>query len=163
MQAHDDKTPGLLPAALLAIVVALVGLAGAVKIARTAVTFGPAVGDIVQFDPHSYMSLDTHTQVAATRSDASGCVLDLESLHLRGGSLIVEQRYPGNGNARYRVHWAGQQSADGAADCGRDADLMLDDTNLDLLAMAAGGWGVGHRHVAPSNLWGAATPTARAN
>ena len=33
---HDDKSNGLLPAALLAVVVALVGLAGAVKIARTA-------------------------------------------------------------------------------------------------------------------------------
>ncbi len=153
MRAHDDKSTGLLPAALLAVVVALVGLAGAVKIARTAVDFGPAVGDIVQFDPQGYLPLDMHTQVAATRADASGCVLDLEAIHRNGGSLVVEQRYRGDGSPRYRVHWAGQRSAEGTADCGREADLMLDDTNLDLLAMAAGGWGVGHKHVAPSDLW----------
>jgi hypothetical protein len=162
MQAHDHKAPGLLPAALLAVVVALVGLAGAVKIARTAVTLGPGVGDIIQFDPQGYMPLDIHTQVEAARVDASGCVLDLESIHQRGGSLVVEQRYLGDGSARYRVHWSGQQSANGAGDCGRDADLTLDDTNLDLLAMAAGGWGVGHKHVEPSDLWSSVTPRARA-
>jgi hypothetical protein len=153
MRAHDDKSHGLLPAALLAVVVALAGLAGAVKIARTAVNFGPAVGDIVQFDPKGYLPLDIHTKVEATRADTSACVLDLESIHRHGGSLIVEQRYPANGTARYRVHWAGEQSAEDAANCGGDADLMLDDSNLDLLAMAAGGWGVGHKHVAPSDLW----------
>lgn len=161
MQAHDHKTSGLLPAALLAVVVALVGLAGAVKIARTAVDLGPAVGDIVQFDPQGYLPVDMHTQVTAARADASGCVLDLEAIHRLGGSLIVEQRYPGSEAARYRVHWAGRGSAQGASDCGRDADLILDDTNLDLLAMAAGGWGVTHKHVAPSNLWSSSgTPTA---
>jgi hypothetical protein len=153
MRAQDDKSHGLLPAALVAVAVALVGLAGAVKIARTAVTFGPAVGDIVQFEPQGYLPLDIHTKIEATRADASGCVLDLESIHQHGGSLVVEQRYPGDGNARYRVHWAGERSADGTANCGGDADLVLDDTNLDLLAMAAGGWGVGHKHVAASDLW----------
>ena len=162
MQAHDSKSPGLFPAALLAVVVALAGLAGAVKIARTAADLRPTVGDIVQFDPSGFMPLDIHTQVAAARDDASACVLDLEAIHRRGGSLVVEQRYLGDGNARYRVHWAGQRSAEGAADCGRDADLVLDDTNLDLLAMAAGGWGVGHKHVSSSDVWGSITPTARA-
>jgi hypothetical protein len=153
MRAQDEKTTRLLPAALLAVVVALVGLAGAVKIARTAGDFGPAVGDIVRFDPQGYLPLDINTQVTATRTDARGCVLDLEALHRNGGSLVVEQRYPGDASPRYRVHWAGRRSAEGAADCGREADLMLDDTNLDLLAMAAGGWGVAHKHVAPSELW----------
>ena len=154
MRAHDDKSTGLVPAALLAVVVALVGLAGAVKIARTAVNLEPGVGDILQFDPGGYLPLDLHTQIAAARTDASGCVLDIDAVHRNGGSLVVEQRYLGDGNPRYRVHWAGPGSADGAADCGRDADLTLDGTNLDLLAMAAGGWGVGHKHVAVSDLWG---------
>ncbi len=153
MRAHDDKSTGLISATLLAVVVALVGLAGAVKIARTAAEFGPAVGDIVEFDPNGYLPLDVHTQIAATRPGAGGCILDLGSIHRTGGSLVVEQRYLGVGNNRYRVHWAGQQSAEGSADCGREADLTLDDTNLDLLAMAAGGWGVGHKHVEASNLW----------
>jgi len=153
MRAQDDETTGLLPAALLAVVVALVGLAGAVKIARTAVDLGPAVGDIMRFDPQGYVPVDLHTQVTATRTDARGCVLDLEALHRNGGSLVVEQRSPIDANPRFRVHWAGSRSAAGAADCGRDAELMLNDENLDLLAMAAGGWGVEHKHVTPSELW----------
>ncbi len=153
MRAHDDKSTGLIPATLLAVVVALVGLASAVKIARTAVDLGPAVGDIVQFDPKSYLPTDMHTQVAATRADASGCTLDIEAIHRAGGSLVVEQRYHAGQSPRYQVHWAGRRSAEGAADCGREADLMLDDSNLDLLAMAAGGWGVTHKHISPSELW----------
>jgi hypothetical protein len=153
MRAHDDKSTGLISATLLAAVVALVGLAGAVKIARTAAEFGPAVGDIVQFDPQGYLPIDVHTQIAATRADASTCTLDLEAIHRTGGSMVVEQRYLGDGNPQYRVHWAGQRSANGAENCGRNADLMLDDTNLDLLAMAAGGWGVGHKNAATSDLW----------
>ncbi len=112
------------------------------------------MGDIVRFDPKGYMPLDVHTQVAALRADKSDCILDLEAIHRGGGSLVVEQRYRGDGRPRYRVHWAGQQSASGSADCGQDADLMLDDTNLNLLAMAAGGWGVGHKNVSPSDIWG---------
>jgi len=163
MQAHDDEKPtGLLPAALLAVVVTLVGLAGAVKIARTAVAFGPAVGDIVQFDPQASLPVDLRTQISATRVDATGCVLEIAAIHRYGGSLVVEQRYPGDGDPLYRVHWAGQRSAGGAGDCGRDADLMLDNSNLDLLAMAAGGWGVGHKNLEPSDLFSSGTPTERA-
>ena len=163
MRAHDDKSPGLLPAALLAVVVALVGLAGAVKIARTAVTLGPGVGDIVQFDPKGYMPLDIHTQVDATRADASGCVLDLEAIHRTGGSLIVEQRYPGDGNPALPGALGWPRGAPMAPPTAAgDADLVLDDSNLDLLAMAAGGWGVGHKHIEPSDLWSSGTPTARA-
>jgi hypothetical protein len=152
MRAHhdDDKSTGLVPAALLAVVVALVGLAGAVKMARTVVELGPAVGDIVQFDPHHFMPVDAHTQIAAQRINAGDCVLDLGAIHRGGGSLIVEQRYVNGGDSRYRVHWAGRESAVGSADCGREADLMLGNTNLDLLAMAAGGWGVEHKQVLAS-------------
>ncbi|HVC62851.1 MAG TPA: hypothetical protein VND19_21115 [Acetobacteraceae bacterium] len=144
----------MLPAALLAVVVALVGLAGAVKIARTAVALGPAVGDIVQFDPGSFLPVDIHSQVRATRVNATRCVLDLAAIHRSGGSLVVERRYPGHGDPRFQVHWAGRRSANGAADCGHEAELMLNNANLDLLAMAAGGWGVGHKHLVPSDLWG---------
>ena len=150
---HDDKSNGLLPAALLAVVVALVGLAGAVKIARTAVDLGPAVGDIVQFDPKAYLLLDPQTQVTATRANSGDCVLDLAAIHRNGGSFIVEQRSRGDGNPRYRVHLASKPGADDGTGCGRDADLMLDGTNMDLLAMAAGGWGVAHEHLAASNVW----------
>jgi hypothetical protein len=153
MRAHDHKSAGLLPGALLAVLVALVGLAGAVKIARSAMSLGPTVGDILQFDPQGFLPLDLRTRVAAERTDASGCMLDVEAIHRAGGSLVVEQRYPGNGNLRYRVHLAGRGNVGSSSECGREADLTLDDTNLELLAMAAGGWGVAHKHVSPSQLW----------
>ena len=162
MQAHhDDKITGLVPAALLAIVVSLVGVAGAVKIAQTAVNLGPGVGDIVRFDPQHYMPVEDHTRIDVTRANASGCVLDLDAIHRAGGSFVVEQKYVAGTDAHYRVHWAGWRSADGTDDCGRQADLRLDGTNLDLLAMAAGGWGAGHRQAAPSDTWSSVTPTSR--
>ena len=160
MLASDYKSHGLISAALLAVVVSLVGLAGAVKIAQTAVTLGPAVGDIVQFDPRGYMPIDMKTQIDTTRTDAKSCMLDLATIHRSGGSLIVEERLRVGGNPRYRVHWAGTRSADGAADCGPQDDLVLDDSNRNLLALAAGGWGVVHTPVEPNDLWrtGVAAP-----
>jgi len=155
MRARDDKSQGLLSAALLAIVVSLGGLAGAVKIAQTAVALGPGVGDVVRFDPSGRMPVDVSTQITANRVNAPNCTLDLDVIHRSGGSLIIEARLPGGADmARYRVHWAGIRSASGATNCGRQADLMLDDSNLDMLAMAAGGWGAGHKRFEPTDLWG---------
>ena len=155
MRAHDEKSSGLLPAALLAVVVSLTGLAGAVKIAQTAVAFGPAVGDVIRFDPSGRMPVDLTTQIDAKRVNAAGCVLDMDTIHRAGGSLVIEQRLPGaEDTARYRVHWAGSRTANDAGNCGRRADLMLDDSNLDVLALAAGGWGASHRHVRAGNVWG---------
>ncbi|HTW71125.1 MAG TPA: hypothetical protein VME47_14640, partial [Acetobacteraceae bacterium] len=155
MRAHDDKSSGLLSAALLAAVVSLAGLAGAVKIAQTAVAFGPAVGDVIRFDPNSRMPVDESTQIDAKQSNARGCVLDMDTIHRSGGSLVIEERLPGAADTpRYVVHWAGSRTAAGAHNCGRQADLMLDDSNLDVLAMAAGGWGASHKHVQPNDIWG---------
>ncbi|HUB12488.1 MAG TPA: hypothetical protein VMB34_11055 [Acetobacteraceae bacterium] len=138
---------------MLAVVVSLTGLAGAVKIAQTAATFGPAVGDIVQFQPQSRTPVDVTTQINATRVGGAACMLDVDILHRIGGSLVVEERLPGAPDTpRYRVHWAGQRSANGTRNCGGQADLMLDESNLDVLAMAAGGWGVGHKHIEPAGL-----------
>ena len=152
MQANDDKSHGLITAALLAVVVALAGLAGAVKIAQSAVNFGPAVGDIITFDPGTSLPRDLHTQITVARTGQDECVLDLEAMHRNGGSLIVEQRNPAAAS-HYWVHWAGRRSSDGPQDCGTTADLALDDSNLDLLAMAAGGWGATHKHLAANSLW----------
>jgi hypothetical protein len=148
MQVQDEKTSKLLPAALLAAVVALVGLAGAVKLARSAVNLGARVGDIVQFDPRESLSLDGRARIVAERPDANACAFDLASAHHNGGSLVVEQRYVVDGTARYVVHWAGW----GSTGCGKAADLVMDGTNLELLAMAAGGWGLSHVHAGQPRL-----------
>ncbi len=44
----------------------------------------------------------------------------------------------------YRVHWAGEHSAEGASDCGSEADLLINRYDLQLLINAVGGPGVEH-------------------
>ena len=151
MQANDDKSPGLIRAALLAVVVALAGLAGAVRIAQSAVDLGPKVGDIILFEPGGDLPNDLPAQVAAARNGQRGCMLNLEALHRDGGSLIVEARDLGPA-ARYRVHWAGKGGGE-AGGCGATADLLLDDANLEVLAIAAGGWGVAHKQLPGDSVW----------
>lgn len=153
MRASDQKSGGLMTAGLLAVVVSLVGLAGAVKMAQTAVALGPNVGDIVQFDPRAYMPVDAETEIVAPRPDAGACTLDLATMHTNGGSLVVEERIRTGANGRYLVHWAGGRTAAGDRDCGRQADLTLDDAKLDMLAMAAGGWGIHLKHADSQVLW----------
>lgn len=145
MRADHGKTSGgLLTAALLAVVASLTGVAGAVKLAQTAVSLAPSVGDMISFDPKAVMSDDMQSATVLARKGEGECMLDLDTLHKTGGSLVVEARLPGN-PARYEVHWAGKHSSRGQYDCGTSAELTLDYENLDILAMAAGGWGPMHQ------------------
>jgi hypothetical protein len=60
-----------------------------------------------------------------------------------GGSLVVEQRL--DGLQAYRVHWAGGATSAGVANCGNEADLIVERADLQLLSNAVGGPGVVHR------------------
>ncbi|HEY1931943.1 MAG TPA: hypothetical protein VGG99_08030 [Acetobacteraceae bacterium] len=152
---HGKNSSGLLSGALLAIVISLTGVAGAVKIAQSAVNLGPGVGDIISFDTKAKMPGDMNSQVVVARDGSGECMLDLDTLHREGGSLIVEARVPANPPA-YRVHWAGNQSSTSQYNCGTSAELTVDGTNLDMLAMAAGGWGPTHQPLIRLSLldWG---------
>jgi hypothetical protein len=141
---HGKTSSGLLTAALLAIVVSLIGVAGVVKLAQTAVNLGPDVGDVISFDTKAVMPGDMQSQTVLARDRDGECMLDLDTLHNTGGSLIIEARVAGK-PALYQVHWAGKQSSPGQYNCGSSAELTLDDSNLDMLAMAAGGWGPIHQ------------------
>lgn len=141
---HGKNSSGLWSAALLAVIVSLTGVAGAVKLAETAVNLGPGVGDMISFDAQPTKSADFASQTVLARNGDAECMLDLDTLHRSGGSLIIEARTPGK-PASYRVHWAGKQSSTGQYNCGRSAELTLDEANLDMLAMAAGGWGPIHQ------------------
>src|SRR3974390_257621 len=152
MQAKDNHSGGLAGAALLAVVGGLTGLAGAVKIAQSAVNLGPGVGDILMFDPVERLPRDLRTTITVARPGQPECVMDLDAVHRNGGSLIVEERVLGERH-QYRVHWAGNSPDAGSGTCGSSADLLMDDSNLDLLAMAAGGWGVRHKRLMVSSLW----------
>jgi hypothetical protein len=94
-------------------------------------------------------------QVAATPGDnrrGGSCVLDVRIMHANGGSLIIEARQPQT-RPRFRTRWArGTSSIDGA-NCGSSTDPLLNQDDIEVPAMAAGGFGVAARKLAHSWLW----------
>jgi len=69
------------------------------------------------------------------------CVMDVRTIHANGGSVIIEAREP-RAAFGYRVHWAGARSSDDGTNCGSTADLFMNLEDIEILAMAAGGYGV---------------------
>jgi hypothetical protein len=102
------------------------------------------LGDIVAFTASKRIPAGESTRLLVHRQNQYGCVLDLNTLRRSGGSLIVENQL-GTGRT-FRVHWAGPHSSAGTADCGAQADLIVEKHDLDILALAAGGYGVGRHH-----------------
>ena len=82
------------------------------------------------------------TLVAAIGAPQASCALDPNVMAEKGGSLVVEGREDAP-TVQYRVHWAGTQTARSAEDCGASADVLVSRTDLQRLANAAGGFGVG--------------------
>ena len=68
-------------------------------------------------------------------------MLDVRAMHAGGGSVVIEAREPRAGFG-YLVHWAGGPSSNDGADCGTSADLLINIEDIELLAMAAGGYGL---------------------
>jgi hypothetical protein len=125
---------GCLIAAILASSVAVVSAARTLDLA-------PGIGDILVFKPGARMPDDW--DFTANRNNALACKLSPSVMAKVGGSLVVEQRLD---DARaYRVHWAGGATSDGVTNCGSEADLVLERTDLQLLSNAVGGPGVEHR------------------
>jgi hypothetical protein len=113
--------------------------------------FRPKVGDIVAFRPGSQDADMWQMDIPATRVSAMGspvaaCSLDPNVMADKGGSLIVEGRQD-EPSLQYRVHWAGGETARTKGDCGASAELLVSRTDLQRLANAAGGFGVGDKGV----------------
>jgi hypothetical protein len=115
-------------------------------VAMTAITeFGnptPHIGDIISFTASSGQPVDGGVLLTVQRPDQFFCELDMNMLRNSGGSVVVENeidRAPGS----FSVHWAGARTAAGTGNCGTQAALILDTHQLDLLAVAAGGYGAG--------------------
>jgi hypothetical protein len=115
-------------------------------------TFRPKVGDIVAFKPGSedtdmwQMTIPARL-VSATGLPAAACTLDPNVMADKGGSLVVEGREDASA-VQYQVHWAGSETVHSAAgNCGTSADLLVSRTDLQRLANAAGGFGVGDKGV----------------
>lgn len=111
--------------------------------------FRPKLGDIVAFRPGSqdtdmWQMTVPATLVSAMGSPLEACSLDPNVMADKGGSLVVEglQDKP---SLQYRVHWAGSQTAGTNGNCGASADLLVSRTDLQRLANAAGGFGVGDK------------------
>ena len=144
MRVNDTKSPGVGSVLLVIVAVALAGMAGTVGLIRQVGEFGPKVGDIVTFDPLRQIARDVKVRLPAMSADGQpgvACVLDARSMHAYGGSVVIEAREPRR-NFPYRVHWSGQRSSNDGADCGASADLLLNLEDVQVLALAAGGFGV---------------------
>jgi hypothetical protein len=153
MQANGGNTSGLSSFILGMVVVALAGTIGTIGLLREVAEFRPGVGDIVSFDPLDTLSRDMHAKIDAARANdrpGAACVLDVAAMHAGGGSVVIEARLPQTGG--YRVHWAGARSSDDPADCGASADLVLSQEDIEVLAMAAGGYGVSPRKLLAHSL-----------
>jgi hypothetical protein len=113
--------------------------------------FRPKVGDIVAFRPGSQDTDMWQMNIPATMLSASGlpvsqCALDPNVMADKGGSLIVEGRQDMPA-LQYRVHWAGSETAQTTGNCGVSAELLVTRTDLQRLANAAGGFGVGNKGI----------------
>jgi hypothetical protein len=121
--------------------VALLAAAGVVDVIGLIARSGPSVGDIISFDQAKDVPMEGDARLLVHRVDHFACVLDLNVLRQSGGSVIVEARMPGE-NRGFHLHWAGERTSADPADCGRTADLLVGHRDMDILAMAAGGYGV---------------------
>ena len=114
--------------------------------------FRPKVGDIVAFKPGSgdadmwQMTIPAKL-VSTVDSPRAACTLDPNVMADRGGSLIVEGREDAPA-VEYQVHWAGARTAPAAGNCGVSAELLVSRADLQRLANAAGGFGVGDKGTA---------------
>jgi hypothetical protein len=97
----------------------------------------PRVGDILAFTPSPAVPAEQNPRFVVHRSDASGCVLDLDAMRQTGGSLVVESELATEENG-FRVHWAGERTTTGAGNCGTSADLIVNARELKILSLGAG-------------------------
>ncbi len=113
--------------------------------------FRPKVGDIVVFRPGSqdvdmWQMTIPATMVSLSGAHVAECSLDPNAMAEEGGSLVVEalQDQP---SLQYRVHWASSPTAKPAGTCNTQADLLVSRTDLQRIANAAGGFGVGDKGI----------------
>jgi len=111
--------------------------------------FRPKLGDIVAFKAGSQDTDLWQMTIPATLLSAKGepvadCTLDPNVMAENGGSMVVDGRVEVP-SVQYRVHWAGSATAKSGGNCGASANLLVSRTDLQRLANAAGGFGVGEK------------------
>ena len=150
MENERTGVGDLLAAIVGGVVLTAVLLTGLMRAAEQADARGPVPGDIIAFAPGSPLGDDVDTRLAAAIAAPGrvACLLEAKDIATSGGSLIVEAR---DGPA-YHVHWAGERSSGGSADCGRARDLLVTRADLEELALAAGGFGAVTKQPIPRML-----------
>jgi hypothetical protein len=113
--------------------------------------FRPQVGDVVVFKPGSQDTDLWQMTIPGTLLSTAGapvgvCSLDPNVMAGDGGSLVVEGRVT-EPSLQYIVHWAGAQTSKPGDSCGPDASVMVSRTDLQRLANAAGGFGIGEKGI----------------
>ena len=162
MRRSDQREPGRNPLPQGAPFTAWLPVLGAMAIMVTGCLstflvlqldeFRPKVGDMVVFKPGSEGTETWQLTIPATPVSAMGspvgkCLLDPNVMAAAGGSLVVESRRT-EPSLLYVVHWAGAETSKGNANCGSDANLMVSRIDLQRLANAAGGFGIGEKGIA---------------
>ncbi len=145
MRSVDKNTIRMMAPAIIAVacvVVVALSVNAIVALARTV----PRVGDIVTFPPSTAVAMDDTTRLVVRRNDSTDCILDLSILRRSGGSIVVDTRIGGE-EGDFRVHWAGPRTSAGGGNCGSDAELIIDHRDLDILALSAGGYGIGPKQI----------------
>ena len=163
MHAKDSNSSGIHSALLSVAAIALAGTVGMIGLLREVGDLRPKVGDIISFDPLAQFSRDMKAQLAAipaTDAPTVACMLDVRAMHAGGGSIVIEQRQPESPRA-YRIHWAGGRTSNDGTDCGGSVDLLLDQEDLAVLAVDAGGYGVAAKKFAASSFWHSSDPVTQ--
>ena len=111
--------------------------------------FRPKLGDIVAFRPSSqdadlWQMIIPATLMSSTQKPLGECSLDPNVIAEKGGSMIVEGRRD-TPSLQYIIHWSGSATSHTSGNCGSDASLLVSRTDLQRLANAAGGFGVGDK------------------
>lgn len=145
MQAGDQKTKrnenrpwGMF---VLAAVIGVICGVGMLELTRRVATSAPRVGDIIAFTMEKPGVQAIEARLTADRPGQSVCILDVAAMRQSGGSLIVEEQRPGR-NALLRVHWSGLRTTSDDRNCGADTDLVLRASDIQVLALGAGGYGL---------------------
>ena len=63
-------------------------------------------------------------------------------MHANGGSVVIEAREPARRLRLPRALGRRSRSSNDGTDCGASADLLMNLEDIEVLAMAAGGYGV---------------------
>jgi len=143
VRTRNDKISRVMRPLLSGAAMLLAG-AGVASLEAARVGIGPRVGDMITFDMSDEARVEPGVRLLVDRPNQFACVLDLDTIAHHGGSLVLEARLFAESHAFF-LHWAGEKTSSDAGDCGKDADLIVDRRDMDVLASASGGYGVGPR------------------